>query len=55
MSSLTSRQQALGAWLLTAGMVLMGIWYAHNQLLYSLYFFYQVASYFYPGLFPPVK
>jgi hypothetical protein len=29
--------------------------YAHNQLLYSLYFFYQVASYLFPATFPPVR
>ena len=31
------------------------LWYAHNQLLYSLYFFYQVAAYFWPGVFPPLQ
>jgi hypothetical protein len=30
----------------------LGVWYANNQLLFSLYFLYQVGRTFFPALVP---
>jgi len=31
------------------------LWYAKPQLIYSLYFFYQLARYFLPGVIPDLR
>lgn len=52
---MTGRGRAGEVWIVMAGVLIIGAWYAHNQFLYSLYFFYQVATYIWPGVFPPVR
>lgn len=55
MSSAGNEIGRAGAWLMVGISIIALAWYAHNQLLYSLYFFYQVASFLFPGLLPPVR
>jgi len=31
------------------------LWYAKPQLIYSLYFFYQISRYFFPGAIPDLR
>jgi len=50
-----SRSRVTGeAWLVLISMILVTLWYASNQLLYSLYFTYQIARGLFPGIVPDV-
>ncbi len=54
MSSKSQSRVTLEAWLVLAVMVAATVWYASNQLLYSLYFVYQLAHLLLPGVVPAV-
>lgn len=54
MSSKSQGRTALEAWLVLTIMVAASAWYASNQLLYSLYFVYQLARFLFPGVVPAV-
>jgi hypothetical protein len=54
MSSKSQSRTAMEAWLVLMCMVLATLWYASNQLLYSLYFLYQIARIALPGIVPAV-
>jgi hypothetical protein len=54
MSSKSQNRTAMEAWLVLMCMVLATLWYASNQLLYSLYFLYQIARIALPGIVPAV-
>jgi hypothetical protein len=41
-------------WLVLAFMVVATLWYASNQLLYSLYFIYQLVRLLLPGIVPDI-
>lgn len=45
MSSLERVESAWVGWLLLAGCAAAALWYAHNQLLFSLVFIYQLAGF----------
>jgi hypothetical protein len=50
-----SRTSFMGeAWAVLICMILVTLWYAGNQLLYSLYFVYQIARILLPGVVPAV-
>lgn len=52
---LKSRNRVTGeAWLVLFGMILATLWYASNQLLYSLYFAYQIVRALFPGIVPDI-
>jgi hypothetical protein len=55
MSSTIDRGWEIESRLMVGGVLLAGLWYGSHQLLYSLYFFYQLASAFWPGVFPTVR
>lgn len=52
MSSITARRQNMEAWLVIVACGGFTLWYAKGQFLYSLYFGYQVARFFFPHWFP---
>ncbi len=39
-------------WMMLAASVALGVWYAKNQLLFSLHFLYQIARAFFPTMVP---
>jgi hypothetical protein len=47
--------QRLQAWILALISLVLFVWYANHQLLYSLRFGYQVLTYFFPGLIPVLR
>lgn len=54
MSSTMDRRIRFESWLVILACVGFTIWYARGQLLYSLYFGYQVVRFFFPQWIPPV-
>ena len=52
MSSKSQSRASVEAWVLLGAMTLATVWYAWNQLLYSLYFVYQVARSLFPAIVP---
>jgi hypothetical protein len=54
MSSKSSNSLRAQAWVVLICMVLVTLWYASSQLLYSLYFAYQLARLLFPGIMPDV-
>jgi len=54
MSSISLRVRKIEVWLVIVFSVVTMLIYARNQLLYSLYFFYQLGRFFFPGVIPEV-
>jgi hypothetical protein len=54
MSSKSRTSLGPEAWAVLMCMILATLWYASNQLLYSLYFVYQIARIVLPGIVPDV-
>jgi hypothetical protein len=46
--------QKIEVWLIIIFSVVTISIYARNQLLYSLYFFYQLGRFFFPGVVPEI-
>ncbi len=55
MSSTTDPRQRFEAWIVLVASVAFPLWYAKGQLLFTLYFGYQLARVWFPQLFPSVN
>ncbi len=54
MSSSRQRARKVEAWLVIVASVVTLLIYARYQFIYSLYFFYQLGRFFFPGVIPEV-
>ena len=54
MSSSKGTVQKIEVWLVIVFSVVTMLIYARHQLLYSLYFFYQLGRFFFPGIVPEI-
>jgi hypothetical protein len=55
MSSRMNNRRRIDAGLVSLAFAAFTVWYAHGQLLYTLYFGYQLARYLFPHWLPSLS